>query len=86
METVGSLIDKLSINELKIYHMTEQANRDDISKKFLIDCKNRLKILYLQKEDLTNELQELMDDVAAGRKEFKVYRQMKMYNEKKFKD
>ena len=34
METVGSLIDKLSINELKIYHMTEQWNRDDVTDEF----------------------------------------------------
>lgn len=86
METVGSLIDKLSINELKIYHMTEQKNRDDVSENFKSDCENRLSILKLQKIDLTNELQELMEDVEAGRREFKVYRQMKMYNEKKFKD
>lgn len=34
METVGSLIDKLSINELKIYHMTEQRDRTDIDEAF----------------------------------------------------
>lgn len=38
METVGSLIDKLSINELKIYHMTEQKNRDDVDDAFREDC------------------------------------------------
>ena len=68
METVGSLIDKLSINELKIYHM------------------NELNILKMQRKDLSEELQTLMDDVLSGRKELKLYRQMKMYNEKKFKD
>ena len=86
METVGSLIDKLSINELKIYHINEQMNRDDINDEFRIDCKNRLNILKTQREDLGKELQELIDDVLSGRKELKLYRQMKMYNEKKFKD
>jgi len=86
METVGSLIDKLSINELKIYHMTEQTERDDISEDFRQDCHSRLRILKLQKEDLKSELQELMDDVSVGKKTFKVYRQLKMYNEKKYKD
>lgn len=86
METVGSLIDKLSINELKIYHMTEQKNRDDVDDAFREDCENRLQILTRQREDLTEELQQLMDDVVSGQKSFKVYRQMKMYNEKKFKD
>ncbi len=86
METIGSLIDKMSINELKIYHMTEQTERDDVSEVFLADCKSRLDILLVQRNDLKNELQELIDDVTAGRKSIKIYRQMKMYNEKKFKD
>lgn len=86
METVGSLIDKLSINELKIYHMTEQRDRQDVDDEFRADCNNRLSILCLQRKDLTEELQQLMDDVLSGRKQLRLYRQMKMYNEKKFKD
>ena len=52
METVGSLIDKLCINELKIYHMTEQAGRDDIDDGFRQDCRKRLDILRVQRDDL----------------------------------
>lgn len=86
METIGSLIDKLSINELKIYHMEEQNARDDMDADFHIDCKVKLDILRLQRKDLEEELQELLDDVLSGRKNLRLYRQMKMYNEKKFKD
>lgn len=86
METVGSLIDKLSINELKIYHMKEQDLRDDMDSDFHADCKARLDILYAQRKDLEEELQELLDDVLSGRKKLRLYRQMKMYNEKKYKD
>ena len=86
METVGSLIDKMSINELKIYHMTEQTERDDITEDFRRDCFSRLDILKIQRSDLRDELQQLMDDVQLGKKQFKLYRQMKMYNDKKFKD
>ena len=86
METVGSLIDKLSINELKVYHMEEQLGRDDVDEAFRRDCRGRLAILRAQRDDLETELQELMDDVSAGRKRLRLYRQMKMYNEKKFKD
>ncbi len=86
METVGSLIDKMSINELKIYHMTEQIERDDITADFRNDCRSRLDILLLQRNDLKEELQALMDDVASGKKKYKLYRQMKMYNDKKYKD
>ena len=86
METVGSLIDKMSINELKIYHMTEQTERDDISEEFRADCFGRLDILKIQRNDLRDELQQLMDDVSSGKKKYKLYRQMKMNNDKKFKD
>lgn len=85
METVGSLVDKLSINELKIYHMEEQAQRKDVSKNFLEDCESRLAILREQRDDLKEELQTLIDDVLTGKKKFKLYRQMKMYNDKKYK-
>lgn len=85
METVGSLVDKLSINELKIYHMEEQNRRDDVDEKFHEDCNLRLSILKMQRDDLREELQTLIDDVLAGRKKFKLYRQMKMYNDKKYR-
>lgn len=86
METVGSLIDKLSINELKIYHMTEQYERDDVDDAFKQDCLNRLTILHTQRDDLVEEMQQLINDVLAGKRKFKLYRQLKMYNDKKFKD
>ena len=86
METIGSLIDKLSINELKIYHMNEQLSREDVNEDFRNDCKERLEILHTQRTDLGSELQELLDDVLTGKKKLRLYRQMKMYNEKKFKD
>ena len=86
METIGSLIDKLSINELKIYHMNEQLRRDDVEAEFLRECEQKLAILRLQRNDLSEELQELMNDVTAGRKKLRVYRQLKMYNDKKYKD
>lgn len=85
METVGSLVDKLSINELKIYHMEEQLARVDVDENFKRDCSFRISILKEQRSDLTEELRALMDDVLAGRKKFKLYRQMKMYNDKKYK-
>lgn len=86
METVGSLIDKLSINELKIYHMKEQLQRDDVDETFIRNCMDKLAILNVQRNDLSEELQNLMDDVLTGKRKFKVYRQLKMYNDKKYKD
>lgn len=86
METVGSLIDKLSINELKIYHMNEQRSRTDVDDKFKENCDNRLNILKIQRKDLMEELDLLMSDVLSGKRTLKLYRQLKMYNDKQFKD
>ena len=86
METVGSLADKLSINELKIWHVREQNARDDVDEAFKADCQRRLAILSEQKRDLKSELDELLSNLAAKKTTLKLYRQLKMYNEKKCQD
>ena len=86
METVGSLIDKISINELKIYHMKEQIKRTDITEQQRTDFEHRLSILNIQRIDLSEELEQLITDVLEGKRKLKIYRQLKMYNDKQFKD
>jgi hypothetical protein len=80
-ETPGSVIDRLSIMSLRIYHMEEQAFRSDASEEHIAKAKSRLEILYEQHRDLCHSLQDLLDDVFAGRKCMKTYRQFKMYND-----
>lgn len=84
-ETVGSLADKLSIVELKIYHMQEQASRADASDDFRERCLDRLSVLRTQRDDLAQELSTLLTDIASGRVVPKVYRQFKMYNDPQYK-
>lgn len=80
-ETPGSAMDRLSILALRTYHMEEQARRLDASPEHLAKVQQRLPILATQRHDLANSLQELLDDLGAGRKRLKLYRQMKMYND-----
>jgi hypothetical protein len=84
-ETVGWLADKLSIVELKIYHMQEQAARTDVAPDFRERCEGRLEVLRLQRDDLAAELTQLLGDVTAGRVVPKVYRQFKMYNDPQYR-
>jgi hypothetical protein len=84
-ETIGSLADKLSIVELKIYHMREQAERPDRAVDFRARCLDRLAVLEEQRDDLAAELTRLAADVAAGRVTPKVYRQFKMYNDPQYR-
>ena len=80
-ETVGWLADKLSIIELKLFHMQEQVWRADATPEFRARCAERLAVLKEQRDDLAAELTHLVADIAAGRVVPKVYRQFKMYND-----
>lgn len=80
-ETVGSLVDKITITDLKIYHMQEQVGRPDASPEHREACERRVNVLEVQKKDLVTELNDLVEHVKAGQKEIKVYRQFKMYND-----
>lgn len=84
-ETVGWLADKLSIVELKRYHMREQAERSDATAEFRSQCESKLEVLTLQRDDLAAELTQLLTDIAAGRVVPRVYRQFKMYNDPKYR-
>jgi hypothetical protein len=80
-ETPGSVCDRLSILSLRIYHMQEQADRQDADDAHRQRALARLAILDEQLEDLSTSLAELLDDITSGRKRLKVYRQFKMYND-----
>lgn len=80
-ETPGSVIDRLSILSLKVFHMREQAERFDATKEHIQKSRDRLSVLQRQHEDLTAALQLLLDDLFAARKQMKIYRQFKMYND-----
>lgn len=80
-ETPGSVIDRLSILALRIYHMAEQAERPDADPDHRRRAAARLEVLRIQHADLSQALAELLEDIFAGRKRHRLYRQMKMYND-----
>jgi len=80
-ETPAWLLDRMSILMLKIYHMKEQTERTDASTEHLAKCQSKLMVLMEQKTDMQLAFDELMEDIGSGNRRFKVYRQMKMYND-----
>jgi hypothetical protein len=80
-ESPAWAVDRLSILALKIYHMKEQVERTDASQEHIAKCQAKLDILLAQQVDLSTAIDQLLEDIAAGRKYMKVYRQMKMYND-----
>lgn len=80
-ESPAWAIDRLSILALKIYHMQEEANRASASEEHRAVCAKKLAVLLEQKADLSTAIDQLLADMAAGRKYMKEYKQMKMYND-----
>lgn len=80
-ESPAWAIDRLSILALKIYHMNIEATRQDAAEEHRIACQKKLDVLLQQRDDLSLAIDQLLGDIAAGRKYMKVYKQMKMYND-----
>ena len=80
-ESPAWAIDRLSILALKIYPMREQAERLDATEEHRRKCAAKLAVLIEQQKDLSTAIDQLLDDIKAGRKYMKVYKQMKMYND-----
>ena len=80
-ESPAWAVDRLSILALKIYHMREQVERKDASEEHVQKCQAKLNVLLEQQVDLGTAIDQLLEDIEAGRKYMKVYRQMKMYND-----
>lgn len=80
-ESPAWALDRLSILSLKIWHMREQAEREDADAGHRALCSARLEVLLEQRQDLSLAIDQLLSDISTGRKYMKVYRQMKMYND-----
>ena len=80
-ESPAWAVDRLSILALKIYHMQQEVDRTDAAAEHIAQCQTKLSVLLTQKQDLTTAIDQLLTDIAQGRKYMKVYKQMKMYND-----
>ena len=80
-ETPGSIVDRISILSLKVYHMKEDSQRDGVDDAHRQRSLHRLAVLELQRHDLFMALEQLMVDYRAGVKRMKLYKQYKMYND-----
>ena len=80
-ETPAWAIDRLSILALKIYHMKVEAERSDASEEHKASCRKKLETLQIQRVDLSQAIEQLLEELSSGRKYMKLYRQMKMYND-----
>lgn len=80
-ETPGAAIDRLSILELRRYHMREQVDRTDATREHSEKAAEKLVVLDAQRDHLVDAVDRLMAEIFAGKRPLRVFRQMKMYND-----
>jgi hypothetical protein len=80
-ETPGLILDRLSILALKLYHTAEESRRPSATDAHRRRNLARLALLEEQRSDLAACLDALWNEVLDGKRRFKLYRQMKMYND-----
>jgi len=80
-ESPGLIIDRLSILALKLFHTAEEMERKDAPSGHAERNRQRHQILTEQRADLTDCLDQLWQQTLAGQRRFKLYRQLKMYND-----
>lgn len=80
-ESPAWAIDRLSILALKVFHMKAEASREEADASHRNSCEQKCQVLLTQQTDLMAAIDQLLQDIASGKKYMKVYRQMKMYND-----
>jgi len=79
-ETIGMIVDRLSILALKIHYAAEYAARA-ATPELAAECERRHQVLIEQRADLLACLTRLLAGIRTGRRYFKAYRQFKAYND-----
>jgi len=77
-ETLGSLVDKLSVMNLKLWHQEEIKHRTSLEDSTIADAARKIGVLNKQRNDLIQEIDEMVVNIGNG-KPPKVYYQVKMY-------
>src|SRR5271155_3963095 len=80
-ESPGLILDRLSILSLKLFHTREEVDRADAPAGHRERNLQRLHILEEQRDDLAGALDRLWQQVLDRQRRFKLYRQLKMYND-----
>ncbi len=80
-ETPGSMIDRLSIITIRIYHLDEQLDRPDIDDAHRDKVLTRSAICRVQQSELGQCLDTAIKEILSGVKRHRTYRQFKMYND-----
>ena len=84
MDTVGNLIDKLTIVNIRIWMAEDIKRKSNVTDKEIIAATKLTNVANQQRNDLIQEIDELVNDLVLHQKQQKLYKQgtTKMYGNK----
>ena len=80
MYSIGELVDKLSVENLKIFRVREQLHSDNLSDEEYVVLNNKMNILNQNRSVLSNLLDEKVEKVIAKKEKNSILKMIKTYN------
>ena len=80
MYSIGELVDKLSVENLKIFRVREQLHSDNLSDEEYVSLNNKMNILNQNRSVLSNLLDEKVEKVISGKEKNSILKMIKTYN------
>jgi len=67
METLGSLIDKLTIANTRLWHLEDERRNRSLPDKDRLAACDKVSIVNRQRNDLIDEINQLFSDAISGK-------------------
>lgn len=80
MYSIGDLVDKLSVENLKIFRVREQLHSEDLSDEDYVELNNKMNILNQNRATLSNLLDDKVEKVVSKKEKNSVLKMVKTYN------
>jgi len=78
-ETLGMLIDRLIVVNLKLWHWEEEARREDVGGEYLLQVQRARNLLNVQRNELIEEIDIKLKNFIEGKEKVKVIESLKIY-------
>lgn len=80
MNSIGDLIDKLVIENIKIFTLREKLHDENLSDEDYVNYTNNMMILNENRGIISNHLDEKIERVVSGQEKNLVLKKIKTYN------
>ena len=78
-ETLGSLVDKLTIANVRLWHLEDQRRDLTLSDAKRLEAADQVAVVNRQRNDLINEIDQFLADAVSGKKKKLVDPKVKLY-------